>query len=81
MASAEIGHRRLCSVGVTQRTGLSLPALWGEEAVLRDTKREDAVQQCGMPCTIVRTGRIKDIPGRKAKLEIRQDAQAALDVR
>lgn len=67
--------------GVIQNTGLSLPVLWGEQAVLRDPSREDVVQQCGMPCTIVRTGRVKDIPGRKAKLEISQDTQNAQDIR
>lgn len=67
--------------GVTQNSGLSLPVLWGEQAVLRDPSREDTVQQCGMPCTIVRTGRVKDIPGRKSKLEINQDTRDAQDIR
>lgn len=55
--------------------------LWGEQAVLKDPTREDEVRQCGMPCTIVRTGRIKDIPGRKSKLDVSQNAQVVQDIR
>ena len=77
---ASFANRNDDCAGANQAGGLSLPALFGgEQAVLRDPKRESAVQQSGIPFTVVRSGRIKDIPGSRSQLNISQDAQGSQD--
>lgn len=51
----------------------------GEQAILRDPKREVAVQQSGIPFTVVRSGRIKDVPGSQSQLDISQVTQGSQD--
>lgn len=68
--------------GIDQPRGLNLGALFGtEQALLKDPKRELAVQQSGIPFTIVRAGKIKSQPGSMMQLEISQNDQASGDIR
>ena len=71
-----------CVSGITQSQGISLGALFGtEQALLKDPKREQAVQQSGIPFTIVRAGKIKNQPGSNMQLVLSQDEQTAGDIR
>lgn len=66
----------LSSAGITQSQGISLGVLFGtEQALLKDPKREQAVQQSGIPFTIVRAGKIKNQPGSNMQLVLSQDEQ------
>lgn len=71
----------LSSAEIDQPRGLNLGALFGtEQALLKDPKRELAVQQSGIPFTIVRAGKIKSQPGSMMQLEISQNDQASGDI-
>ena len=73
----------LASAGINQPQALILGSLFGtEQGVLRDPKREQAIKESGVPYTIVRAGKIKNLPGASMQLEISQhDQQASGDIR
>ncbi len=49
--------------------------------MLKDPKRELAVQQSGIPFTIVRAGKIQNQPGSNMQLNISQDDQISGEIR
>ena len=69
--------------GINQPQALNLGSLFGtEQGLLRDSKREQAVKESGVPYTIVRAGKIKNRPGADMQLEIsQQDQQMSGDIR
>ncbi|KAK9815437.1 hypothetical protein WJX72_003655 [[Myrmecia] bisecta] len=71
----KLGHLvLLSSTGALQPAGFSIGNfINAEQAVLRDPQREQAVQQSGVPYTIVRAGRIRNTPGGNVQLQFTQD--------
>ncbi|DBA71979.1 TPA: hypothetical protein ACH3X2_010724 [Trebouxia sp. C0005] len=68
-------------VGINQSRGINFGALFGtEQALLKDPKRELAVQQSGIPFTIVRAGKIQNRPGSNMQLSISQDDQISGEI-
>lgn len=69
--------------GINQPRALDLGSLFGtEQGMLRDPKREQAIMQSGVPYTIVRAGKIKNLPGANMQLEISQhEDQTSGDIR
>ena len=53
--------------------------LGGPEAVLAEPAREQAVQQAGIPCTTVRTGRILNAAGGKSELLVQLPDSSSSD--
>ncbi|KAL3130761.1 hypothetical protein ABBQ38_000106 [Trebouxia sp. C0009 RCD-2024] len=72
----------LSSAGINQPQALNLGSLFRtEQGVLRDPKREQVIKESGIPYTIVRAGKIKNLPGASMNLEISQhDQQASGDI-
>jgi len=71
-----------CCTGINQSQGINFGALFGtEQALLKDPKRELAVQQSGIPFTIVRAGKIQNQPGSNMQLNISQDDQTSGEIR
>ena len=71
-----------CCAGINQSQGINFGALFGtEQALLKDPKREVAVQQSGIPFTIVRAGKIQNQPGSNMQLSISQDDQMSGEIR
>ena len=73
----------LDGAGINQPQALNLGSLFGtEQGRLRDPKREQAIKQSGVPYTIVRVGKIKNLPGANMQLEISQhEEQMSGDIR
>ncbi|DBA83648.1 TPA: hypothetical protein ACH3X1_006207 [Trebouxia sp. C0004] len=78
-SSCVFAHPSCCpSPGINQSQGINFGALFGtEQALLKDPKRELAVQQSGIPFTIVRAGKIQNQPGSNMQLNISQDDQTS----
>lgn len=71
-----------CCAGINQSQGINFGALFGsEQALLKDPKRELAVQQSGIPFTIVRAGKIQNQPGANMQLNISQNDQISGEIR
>ena len=68
---------------MNQRQALDLGSLFGtEQGLLRDPKREQEVSHSGIPYTIVRAGKIKNLPGANMQLDVSQhDGQTAGEIR
>ena len=61
---------------------MNFGALFGtEQGLLRDPKREETVQQSGIPFTIVRVGKIQNQPGANMNLQLSQTDQGTGDIR
>lgn len=69
--------------GINQPQALNLGLVFGtEQGMLRDPKREQAIKESGIPYTIVRAGKIKDLPGANMQLDVSQhDEHKAGDIR
>ena len=74
-------HYRNCA-GIDQPQVVNFGALFGtEQGMLKDPKREEAVQKCGVPFTIVRVGKIKNQPGADSNLHLTQSGEANGEIR
>lgn len=71
----------LSSAAVKQPQTVNFGALFGtEQGLLRDPKREETVQQSGIPFTIVRVGKIQNQPGANMTLQLSQTDQSSGDI-
>ncbi|GMH43305.1 hypothetical protein BSKO_11227 [Bryopsis sp. KO-2023] len=60
----------ISSVGVGQQKGFDFGSMFGEGATLADPKREEQIENCGVPYTILRCGKLSDSPGGISDLKL-----------